>query len=254
MNETDQAIWRVYRSLLSLIPQLEDFHSGASLIRISQLISRGVHDARLDDAEALRDKIFSWLFDAFGDDALGLEGMDKERRGFKHSLTGSLLCPVNLAWDDPQTREAIRSGAYKGQMWGWPSFVYAWGSEIDGNEDWNGLFRSPLLVAAYKHVFTSPSSLFAQMQLSSKTQPGDRCIYGMTHVTPRSIAYIAMHVRFALGSERLLTLEDAFRISSRKFYELTIDFFDKFSNNIEMHELLLWWDKQVFPATETSEE
>ncbi|KAG6904079.1 hypothetical protein DXG01_012746, partial [Tephrocybe rancida] len=154
-------------------------------------------------------------------------------------------------------RDSIRSGAFKGKMCGWPSFVYGWQDlepgEIPVGGVWDGFFRSPLLVTvslAYKHVFTSPSSLSAQMQLNSKTQPGDRCIYGLARVSPCSIAYIAMQVRFALGSRRLFTLEDALGMSSRKFYELTTEFFDKSAKDIEMQELLAWWDEQIFPATE----
>ncbi|KAG6913934.1 hypothetical protein DXG01_003427 [Tephrocybe rancida] len=59
-----------------------------------------------------------------------------------------------------------------------------------------------------------------------------------------------MQVRFALGSRRLFTLEDALGMSSRKFYELTTEFFDKSAKDIEMQELLAWWDEQIFPATE----
>ncbi|KAG6906352.1 hypothetical protein DXG01_014356 [Tephrocybe rancida] len=220
-------------------------------------IYKGVLDARLDDKRALRDSLFSWLSDTFGQDASDLQGLEKNNLGFNHNLTGSLLCPVDLAWNDSQTQDAIRSGAFKGQAWGWPSFVYEWRDlELDdGLEDvWDGLFRNPLLVAAYKHIFTSPSSLLAEMQLNSKTQPGDRCIYGMSHVTPCSIAYIAMQVRFTLGSPRLFTLKDALGMSCRKFYESIVEFFDKSTNSVEVRELLFWWDEQVFPATETSKD
>ncbi|KAG6915234.1 hypothetical protein DXG01_012590 [Tephrocybe rancida] len=253
LNEVEQAVWKNYRPLLSMIPQMEAIHSGSSLLHMSKLIDKGMLAARLDNKRAIRDMIFSLLAVAFGDDAQGLEGLDKGDLGFNHPLTRSLLCPVDLNWDDQHTQEHIKAGIFKNQTWGWPSFVYVFGLLLDPEDMWEGLFRSSLLVAAYKHVFTSRPSIFAQIQLNGSTRPGDRCIHGMTHVTPRSIAYVAMQVRFALGSQRLFVLNDTLT-SSRKFYESVIEFFDKSSDDIEMHELLVWWDQQVFLAIETAEE
>ncbi|KAG6904106.1 hypothetical protein DXG01_012585, partial [Tephrocybe rancida] len=149
--------------------------------------------------------------------------------------------------------EDIKAGTFKNQVWEWPSFVYAFGLSLNPEDMWEGLFRNPLLVMAYKHVFTSRPSIFAQIQLNGGTWPGDRCIHGMTHVTPRSIAYIATQVRFALGSQRLFVLNDALT-SSRKFYESMVKFFDKSSDDVEMYDLLAWWDQQVFQDTENAEE
>ncbi|KAG6904836.1 hypothetical protein DXG01_006785 [Tephrocybe rancida] len=226
-----------------MVPQLENIHSGYSHIRISKLIFSGIIAARLDDKKIIRDNILTWLAETFGDEALGLARLDKQEWGLRHPLTGALLCPVDLDWDDPLTQEAIKAGSFKSLAWGWPSFVYAWGLSLNPENMWEGLFRSPLLVAAYKRIFTSRSSLYVQMQLNgNNTQPGDRCLYRMVHVTPRSIAYIAMQVHFVLGSCRLFTLNDALT-SSRKLYESTATFFNRSSNNVEMRELLAWWDE-----------
>ncbi|KAG6915232.1 hypothetical protein DXG01_012588 [Tephrocybe rancida] len=227
-----------------MLPQLESIHSGSSLIRISKLIVSSIIAARLEDKKMIRDNIFIWLADSFGDDVPGLARLDKQDRGLNHPLTRALLCPVNLDWDDPLTQEAIKAGSFGALAWSWPLFVYAWGPSLGPENMWEGRFRSPLLITAYKCIFTSRNSLSAQMQLGGKTQPGDRCIYGMTHVTPRSIAYIAMQfkVHFALGSCRLFILNDALT-SSRKFYESTTAFFDSSSNDVEMRELLAWWDE-----------
>ncbi|KAG6905673.1 hypothetical protein DXG01_001311, partial [Tephrocybe rancida] len=242
LTEVERAVWRTYRRLLSMIPQLEGFHSASSLVEISKLIYKGILAARLHDKRALRAKMVSLLALTFGDNALSLEGLEKNDWGFNNPLTRSLICPVDVDWDEPTKQEAIEAGAFKRLVWGWPSFVYGFNACPDHRDMWDGLFRSPLLVTAYKRVITSPSSLAAQMQLSrSKTQPGDCCIYGLTHVTPRSLAYIAMQVHSALGSSRLFIHEDAFGISSRRFYELVVHFFDKFSNDDEMQDLLVWW-------------
>ncbi|KAG6915069.1 hypothetical protein DXG01_013596 [Tephrocybe rancida] len=227
LPETEQVVWRTYRSLLSMLPQLESIHSISSLTRISKLIGRGIIAGRLDDKKMIRDNIFIWLTDAFGDDALGVAHLDKQDRGLNHPFTGALLCPIDLDWDDPLTQEAIKAGSYKALAWSWPLFVYDWGLSLGAENMWQGRFRSSLLVA---------------MDLGGKTQPGDCCIYGMTHVTPRSIAYIIMQVHFALSSCRFFTVNDALT-SSREIYESTITFFKSSSNATEMRELLVWWDE-----------
>ncbi|KAG6905070.1 hypothetical protein DXG01_005291 [Tephrocybe rancida] len=227
-----------------MVPQLENIHSGYSRIHISKLIFSGIIAACLDDKKIIWDNILTWLAETFGDEALGLARLDKQEWGLRHPLTGALLCPVNLDWDDPLTQEAIKAGSFKSLAWGWLSFVYAWGLSLDPENMWEGFFRSPLLVAAYKRIFTSRSSLYVQMQLNGSTQPGDCCLYGMVHVTPCLIAYIAMQfkVHFALGSCRLFTLNNALT-SSRKLYESMATFFDCSSNDVEMRELLAWWDE-----------
>jgi hypothetical protein len=48
------------------------------------------------------------------------------------------------------------------------------------------------LSEAYKHVFTSPSSVD---KVAKATRSGNARIHGMTSVTPASIAYIATQVR-----------------------------------------------------------
>ena len=51
------------------------------------------------------------------------------------------------------------------------------------------------LVQAFKHVFTSPSSVEKE---AKATRSGNARIHGMTQVTRSSIAYIATQVRFIL--------------------------------------------------------
>jgi hypothetical protein len=88
----------------------------------------------------------------------------------------------------------------------WPLFLYA-DYRYDPEDPWNGLFRSALLVSvgtiymwmgsvahftqAYKHVFTSPSSVDKEPKA---TRSSNARIHGMTRVTPSSVAYIATQV------------------------------------------------------------
>lgn len=95
----------------------------------------------------------------------------------------------------------------------WPLFLFA-GFKNDSEEPWSGLFKSTLLVKvsyphysififvtqaplaplysqAYKHIFTSPSSV---EKVNKATQSGNAQIHGMSAVTAASIAYIATQV------------------------------------------------------------
>jgi hypothetical protein len=91
----------------------------------------------------------------------------------------------------------------------WPSFLYANNTCLD-EDPWKGLLRSQILVSvcpiycmvyikfqsqrwiqAYKHVFTSPSSVEKEPKA---TRSGNARIHGMKSVTIASIAYIATQV------------------------------------------------------------
>jgi hypothetical protein len=101
----------------------------------------------------------------------------------------------------------------------WPMLVYA-NQEYDPEDPWNGLFRSQLLIwvssvhscatyvllvligQAYKHIFTSPSSVEKEVKA---TRSGNARIHGMKRVTTASLAYVATQVRLALRFRRYAT-------------------------------------------------
>lgn len=109
---------------------------------------------------------------------------------------------------DFRTKDKLRSGELHIRGDQWPIFIYA-GYTYDGEDPWNGLLRSPLLVCvshvmlpfdgvdritqAYKHIFTSPSSVDKEPKA---TRSGNARIHGMTCTTPGSIAYVATQVYF----------------------------------------------------------
>jgi hypothetical protein len=102
----------------------------------------------------------------------------------------------------------LRSGELHVRGDQWPLCLYA-DLEYDSEDPWNGLLRNQLLVLvsghatrsplitdyafqAYKHVFTSPSSVDEDEPRATKS--GNARIHGMTTVTPASLAYIATQV------------------------------------------------------------
>ena len=114
-------------------------------------------------------------------------------------------CPRQLKFS--RIKEKLQSGelAVPGDQW--PVFLYH-GYTYDPEDPWNGLFRSALIVfvslrrlsvlklvltmsKAYKHIFTSPSSVEKEPKA---TRSGNARLHGMTKVTAASIAYVATQV------------------------------------------------------------
>jgi|ERR1700722_6801320 len=109
-----------------------------------------------------------------------------------------------------RVKEKLRSGELMVPGDQWPVFLYS-GLNYDADDPWKGLFRNPILVSvsgvfiyrryislksstqAYKHVFTSPSSVEKE---AKATRSGNARIHGMTSVTPASIAYISTQVLY----------------------------------------------------------
>jgi hypothetical protein len=115
-----------------------------------------------------------------------------------------------------RTKEKLQSGEMLIPGDQWPVFLYA-GYHFDPEDPWRGLLRSSILLSvrfqlltrvirltdtlpsceAYKHVFTSPSSVD---KVVKATRSCNARIHGMSSVTPASIAYIATQVRHCLSS------------------------------------------------------
>src|ERR1700691_4872362 len=102
-----------------------------------------------------------------------------------------------------------------------------------------GLYSINWRMQAYKHIFTSPSSVEKEPKA---TRSGNARIHGMTQVTLPSIAYVAtqashlyllllpcrlsaLQVRFALSSSPVFSRTDTVTDSER-FYTSTLDLFD----------------------------
>ncbi|KAG1854518.1 hypothetical protein F4604DRAFT_1883338 [Suillus subluteus] len=140
----------VFEQLLESHPGLLEWLKNGSdedIIHVGELIGKGAAGARGDDMKTLKSAILDWIVPQGEAIQPPLHRNSKIDRGFNHDLTGFLLCPVGLDWNDSQTKENQ-----------WPIFVYAHHT-YDSEDPWNGLLRSRLLVCAYKHVFTSPSSV-----------------------------------------------------------------------------------------------
>lgn len=105
----------------------------------------------------------------------------------------------------------------------WPILIYE-DCRFDPENPWKGLLRNSLLVLirrvltspicrlssfsfllqAYKHVFTSPSSV--EHDEPKATRSGNAHIHGMTGVTTASLAYISTQVRDASTARAIFNL------------------------------------------------
>ncbi|KAM6503022.1 hypothetical protein JOM56_002999 [Amanita muscaria] len=218
--------YNVFRQLLQMVP------------RLNERLMEGSEEeciARSDDTKSLKGIVLDWITPQ--DEALSppISRNSKTTRGYHHPITGALLCPAGLDWNDREICAKLSTGemAVRGDQW--PLLVYA-KQKFDPEEPWDGLFRSELLVWAYKHIFTSPSSVEKEVKA---TRSGNACIHGMTRVTSASLAYVATQLCFALSSSSVFCRSDT-STDSERFYESVAD-------------LLNWWNCQVFPSYVTRE-
>jgi len=229
-----------------MIPGLEQRlmeGSEEDAVHIASLIQKGVSNARSDDTKSLKGAVLEWITPRGQPLNPPLSRNVKTDRGFHHERTGALLCPGGLDWSNAETKEKLRSGemAVSGNQW--PIFVYQ-GYSYDADDPWNGLLRSTMLVSAYKHVFTSPSSVEKEPKA---TRSGNARLHGMTQVTPASIAYIATQVRFSLSSSAVFSRTDTIT-DSETFYNSILDFLEEADEKEEVNDLLAWWNRQIFPT------
>ncbi|KAG0705277.1 hypothetical protein DFH29DRAFT_980969 [Suillus ampliporus] len=201
----------VFEKLLDSYPGLlERLKEGSEeeLFHIGELIGKGAAAARGEDTKSLKP----------GEAVVPpLSRNSKTSRGFNHPLT---------AGDQ------------------WPLFLYA-KEAYDPEDPWDGLLRSRLLVNAFRHVFTSPSSVDKEPKA---THAGNARLHGMTTVTSASVAYVATQIRFALCSSSVFSRTDTIT-DSETFYHSLLDLLEDPDEHMETTELLLWWNCQIFPTS-----
>ncbi|KAF8221849.1 hypothetical protein L208DRAFT_1325779, partial [Tricholoma matsutake] len=184
---------RVFQQLLHMVPHLLECLMEASneeCMAVAELIQKGISSARLDDTKSLKGVVLEWISPPSIPVHPPLCWNVKTNRGYHHPTTSTLLCPAGLDWNDADMREKLSSGEMPVHGGQWPMLVYA-DQEYDPKNPWEGLFRSQILVWAFKHISTSPSSVEKEVKV---TRSGNACIHGMTQVTTASLAYVAMQV------------------------------------------------------------
>ncbi|KIK37845.1 hypothetical protein CY34DRAFT_25864 [Suillus luteus UH-Slu-Lm8-n1] len=230
-------------------------------------LNKGADGARADDTTRLKVTVASWLMQQNPPPNPVIQGQNKIGRGFNNNATGRLICPVDYDWNDPIAQQGIRDyhPDYRVTTHSWPAFVYK-DETYDPQNPTNGLFQGTLLLKTYKYIFTSPTS--AEMEegqeqlspelLSMQGNPKQRRTDGerrthcdvagllnMKSVHPRSIAYAAVQLRFALSSTgSWCVIDDEF--NHQEFYNNIVDSLELSATTKEVEDLLLWWNRKVF--------
>ncbi|KAG6913352.1 hypothetical protein DXG01_007502, partial [Tephrocybe rancida] len=236
----------IFEQLMKITPNFREVIFTASqeeITRIADLLQKGANGARSDDTKSLKGAVIEWITPKGQALNPPLTRNVKIDRGFHHERTGFLLCPTGLNWQDAEVKEKLRCGEQLVSGNEWPVFIYH-GYIYNPEDPWNGAFRSLLLVKAFKHIFTSPSSVDKDLKA---TQSGNTRLHDMTSVTAASIAYVATQIRFSLCSSSIFSRTDNMT-DSEQFYNSVLEAFMDLDESDEVVKLLEWWNRQIFPG------
>ncbi|KAJ3720320.1 hypothetical protein C8R42DRAFT_582694, partial [Lentinula raphanica] len=127
-------------------------------------------------------------------------------RGLQNDMTGGLLCPAEIDWDNTDVCAAVQRMD--------PEFDFTSSARsrcFYKDEKFNavspdeGYLQSHLLLQVYRTIYTSPSSAKDQSEDAENMPPAKKKatnshrahvanLIHLAQVTPRSIAYAAVHV------------------------------------------------------------
>ncbi|TEB32503.1 hypothetical protein FA13DRAFT_1628327 [Coprinellus micaceus] len=243
LPEEERKEHEVFIQLVRLSPFLierlfSSDRTNEDILYSADALGRGASGARADDLKTMKTAVIGWITPEGGVLIPPLQRNVKTGRGFYHETTGSFLCPTDYDWSDPRVKAALRSGSLVMTGLHWPRFLYQ-GLKVNPENAWDGLFRSKIMLLAYKHIFISPSAASGE---SRATRAGNAQIHGMTHVTPASIAYVATLLRFSLSHWNIFNRNDK-NADSERFYAGILDFLEDPQEQTEVDELMKWWNR-----------
>ncbi|KAH7926004.1 hypothetical protein BV22DRAFT_1010124 [Leucogyrophana mollusca] len=252
----EDRLYSSFKELLVCLPWLRRrllSDSPDELETLYKQLRKGADGARGDDTSNLKQAVVTWLTASFHPLTPPIRPAGKEGRGFAHDVTGKLLCPAEYQWSLAATKNKIRDRDpdFLVTAHSWPMFLYR-DYTYDATDIESGLLQSALMVKAYKHLFTSPSS--------ARDVEGDGDGADMIVSTGRrSDQATRKHLRFALSNARSWRSYDG-DFDYPDFYNNIVDFFEIAPNAAaatRVKELLRWWNRKVFgrdrPMTLTDE-
>ncbi|KAG2107533.1 hypothetical protein BD769DRAFT_1366210 [Suillus cothurnatus] len=242
---------RGYIALTQTLPWLHeklsefDIDDSEDMLKKVRALKKGADAARGDDTSTLKDLVAAWINQDFRPSSL-LKSDEKQSRGFAHDLCGMLLCPAEWDWCDDRVKAGIRdrTSDYIVSENSWPLFLYEKYS-VNRNNLEHGLFKSKILVQAFKATFTSPSS--------AREADGDgdgADILENNRRARRALSQVKVKtcVRFALsGVTSWRTVDGDFDYEI--FWNNIIDFFEDVPGPVagrRITQLLEWWTRKVF--------
>ncbi|KAG2131638.1 hypothetical protein DEU56DRAFT_740020 [Suillus clintonianus] len=239
------------RALPWLHSKASDMENEDCRLMIKKL-RQGADAARADDTSKLKSLVADWINRELKPDP-PVNSEDKYYRGFINDACGKLLCPTELDWNSPTVRAGIRDRAdgYIVTEMSWPAFTYEkYAADLDDLE--KGLFKSTLLLQAFKAIFTSPSS--------AREVAGDGDAANVIEANRRAKQdhpgkKVKTHLRFALSSVTSWRSVDG-DFDYILFWQNIVDFFERPPGRTakrNVKRLLAWWTRKVFGTSRRAE-
>ncbi|KAF9231794.1 hypothetical protein BU15DRAFT_55730 [Melanogaster broomeanus] len=265
-SDEEIRLYDSYKALMKHLPGLRrDLAAKADsddLNFVFKHLNKGADGARGDDAAGLKASVISWVMSFHPTSQSVVEPheadpRDKAGRGFYHTATGRLICPVDYDWSDSKHRAGIRNYLpdFRVTADSWPCMLYK-DEMYDPEHPTKGIFKNGLLVKAFKYIFTSPSSADSGVaieddELNSEPTPGpaQKRRKGPNERRTHS------NLRFALSSCNSWCTQDE-DFDYDQFYNNMVSYFEGVQSDAEKDEisnLLLWWNRSVFGRTNVSD-
>ncbi|KAF8955164.1 hypothetical protein BDZ97DRAFT_1860264 [Flammula alnicola] len=166
-------------------------------------------------------------------------------RGWNDEQCSLLLTPLRLLpkfFEDPHTfMQNVQNGETKIKAKEFPYFLYPEGTVYSLDNEFEGLFRGPLLLRVYRHIFSSPLSAFDKTKRGNKPSQAEK--HGITQVEPRGIAYAVLHARMAISGLGW-TQRDGF-FDNEDFFDNVANMFLRQPESAWAKETLHWWNSEV---------
>ncbi|KAI0028253.1 hypothetical protein K488DRAFT_89927 [Vararia minispora EC-137] len=241
-----------FRRILHYDPQLDRMMrtvgDQGQLGLIICALEEGRKAARAEDVHILKDHIDLWPSQFITWDGTIFNKGRRNKYGFKNGVTGALLCPVMLNWDDESTRNDLRSSRVIPTSDDLPRFLWPGNEPVNMTDLASGFLRSQVLEAAFLSVWFAPSVILGS---GRSTRASKASMYSVDHVTIESVAYVAMLVRFVLSEQATFTVGGP--VPTRGAWclgQFCLKLIDQAYNALtdgELLSLVQWWNETIFP-------
>ncbi|KAG1721380.1 hypothetical protein EDB19DRAFT_1646530 [Suillus lakei] len=243
-----ERLQRGYIALVQVLPWLHDRFAELDIDDCEEMLKklkRGADAGHGDNTSTLKDLIAAWVNQDFCPSYI-LKSNDKQSRGFMHDVCGKLLCPAKWDWGNDCMKARIRERTmdYIVSKNSWPLFMYE-NYSVSSNDLEQGLFKSKILVQAFKATFTSPSST----READGDGNGANILENNRHAQwALNQVKVKMCVCFALSSvSSWCTVDGDF--DYKAFWNNIVDFFEDVPGPVAQHrvnKLLEWWTRKIF--------
>ncbi|PPQ76750.1 hypothetical protein CVT24_012270 [Panaeolus cyanescens] len=191
-------------------------------VTLANIIEFHMTESKNNDTNTLRYTIISYLPLNPKHDVVQppISGDSKADRGFNHPATAAALTPLKYRSKFQRDQQAFMDMVNAGEVLIthklWPSVMYPNNVQYDRNCISEELFQSHVIVRAMRAIFHGKSSAFDGKRSGSKASQAE--MHGMERPTPASVAYVALHVVFALSNIENWARADDSSFDYYKFY------------------------------------